>query len=187
VTLTHLVKLLEPRRDRLDRPFFVHAEPDRLTLRADPALGVDAWEFEAAVAEAEELEREGAPSLVLDALVRAVGYWRGELLSDLGAQEWLDFDRLRLGTVFVRSALRAGELLAAHHELAHAAAMAERAIAADRWSEAGYRLLVTVHLERGDRSAARRVLAHLDQVLEELGVEAGPETELLRVRCNSGD
>jgi LuxR family maltose regulon positive regulatory protein len=187
VTLTHLVKLLEPRRDRSDRPFFVHAEPDRLTLRADPALGVDAWEFEAAVAEAEELEREGAPSLALDALVRAVGYWRGELLSDLGAQEWLDFDRLRLGTVFVRSALRAGELLAAHHELAHAAAMAERAIAADRWSEAGYRLLVTVHLERGDRSAARRVLAHLDQVLDELGVEAGPETELLRNRCHAGD
>ena len=146
-------------------------------------MRVDAWEFEAAVSEAESLERSGAPSCALDTLVRAVGYWRGDLLADLGAQEWLEFDRIRLGTIFVRGALRAGELLAAHHELAPAAAMAERVIAADRWSEAGYRLLVSVHLERGDRSAARRVLAHLDQVLDELGVVAGPEIDRLRDRC----
>jgi DNA-binding SARP family transcriptional activator len=187
VTLTHLLKLLEPQRDKDARPFFVHAEPDRLALRVDPALQVDAWEFEAAAEEAEALERSGAPSLALDALVRAVGYWRGELLSDLGSQEWLDFDRLRLGTQFVRCALRAGELLAAHHEHAAAAVMAERVIAADRWNEAGYRLLAAAHLERGDRSGARRVLAHLDQVLDELGVSAGPDTEQLRLRCQQAD
>ena len=186
VTLTHLLKLLEPRRDRSVPPFFVVAEPDRLTLRADPTLLVDAWEFEAAAREAESLERAGVPSLALEALIRAVGYWRGELLADLPGQEWLDFDRLRLATVFVRCALRAGELLAAHHEHAEAAAMAERVIAADRWNELGYRLLVSVHLERGDPSAARRVLTHLDRVLGDLGVPAGPETEQLRRRCQAG-
>jgi DNA-binding SARP family transcriptional activator len=185
VTLTHLLKLLEPHRDRSAPPFYVVAEPDRLTLRADAALRVDAWEFEAAAVEAESLEQSGAPSLALEALVRAVEYWRGDLLADLGPQEWLDFDRMRLGTMFVRCALRAGELLAAHHELADAAAMAERVIAADRWNEAGYRLLVSVHLERGDRSGARRVLALLDQVLDELGVPAGPETEMLRERSRA--
>src|SRR5205823_2655609 len=144
-------------------------------------------EFEAAAAEAESLERSNAPSLALDALVRAVGYWRGELLGDLGSQEWLDFDRIRLGTLYARCALRAGELLAAHHELGAAEAMAERVIATDRWSEAGYRLLVSVHLERRDRSAARRVIAHLEQVLDELGVAPGPETEQLRARCQASD
>ena len=171
VTLTHLLKLLEPRRDRQVPPFYVVAEPDRLTLRADAALRVDAWEFEAAAVEAEALERSNAPSLALGALVRAVGYWQGELLADLAPQEWLDFDRMRLGTLFVRCALRAGELLAARRDLAEAEAMGERVVAADRWNEAGYRLLTSVHLERGDRSAARRVLDHLDLVLAELGVE----------------
>ena len=76
-----------------------------------------------------------------------------------------------------------GELLAAHHELGHAAVMAHRAIAADPWAESPYRLLASVHLERGDRSAARRVLEHLERVLGQLGVEPGPETESLRRRC----
>jgi DNA-binding SARP family transcriptional activator len=187
VTLTHLLKLLEPRRDRNASPFFIATESDRLALRSNLALRVDAWEFEAAAAEAESLERSNAPSLALDALVRAVGYWRGELLGDLGSQEWLDFDRIRLGTLFARCALRAGELLAAHHELGAAEAMAERVIATDRWSEAGYRLLVSIHLERRDRSAARRVIAHLEQVLDELGVAPGPETEQLRARCQASD
>jgi len=83
----------------------------------------------------------------------------------------------------VRGALRAGELYAAHHDAPAAAAMAERVIAADRWNEAGYRLLISLHLERGDHSAARRVLGHLDAVLDELGVAPGHETERLRLRC----
>jgi DNA-binding SARP family transcriptional activator len=183
VTLTHLLKLLEPHRDKDVAPFFVLAEPDQLSLRSGPELRVDAWEFEAAIAEAESLERSGAASLALDTYARAVGYWRGELLSDLGSQEWLDFDRIRLATLFVRGALRAGELYAARRDDAAAAAMAERVIAADRWNEAGYRLLISVHLGRGDHSAARRVLGHLDAVLLELGVAPGPETERLRTRC----
>ena len=68
-----------------------------------------------------------------------------------------------------------------------AAAMAERVIAADPWNEAGYRLLASALLDRGDRSGARRVVAHLDQVLAELGVAAGPGTEQLRIRCREGD
>ena len=145
-----------------------------------PTLLVDAWEFEAAAGEAESLERAGAPSLALEALIRAVGYWRGELLADLPGQEWLDFDRLRLATD-VR-AVRAPRRRAARRpsRARGGRGMAERVIAADRWDELGYRLLVSVHLERGDPSAARRVLGHLDRVLGELGVAAGAETEQLR-------
>ncbi len=186
VTLTHLLKLVEPQREKNTSSFFIYQQNDRLTLRDDPALRVDVWEFEAAAAEAEELERSGAPSLALEAHVRAVGFWRGELLADLDPADWLEFDRIRLGTLFVRSALRSGELLAAHHELGRAAVMAQRAIAADPWSEAPYRLLASVHLERGDRSAARRVLDHLGRVLAQLGVEPGPEAVSLRRRCLEG-
>ena len=183
VTLTHLLRLIEPRREKHASSFFIHQENERLTLHADPALRVDVWEFEAAAAEAEELERAGTPSLALEAHIRAVELWRGELLADVDAADWLDFDRVRLGTLFFRSALRAGELLAARHELGHAVLMAQRAIAADPWAEASYRLLASVQLERGDRSAARRVLEHLDRVLSQLGVEPGPGTVSLRRRC----
>ncbi len=187
VTLTHLLKLIEPRRERNTASFFIHQENERLTLRDDPALRIDAWEFEAAAAEAEQFERSGAPSLALEAHIRAVEFWRGDLLADVDAADWLEFDRVRLGTLFVRSALRAGGLLAAHHELGHAAVMAQRAIAADPWGEAPYRLLASIQLERGDRSAARRVLDHLEQVLGQLGVEPGAETVSLRRRCLESD
>ncbi len=183
VTLTHLLKLIEPGREKHASSFFIRQENERLTLRDDPALRVDAWEFEAAAAEAEALERAGTPSLALEAHIRAVELWRGELLADVESADWVDFDRVRLGTLFFRSALRAGELLAARHELGHAVVMAQRAIAADPWAEAAYRLLASVQLERGDRSAARRVLEHLDQVLSQLGVEPGPDTVSLRLRC----
>jgi DNA-binding SARP family transcriptional activator len=183
VTLSHLLRLLEPHRTRHAPSSFVRQDRDTLTLVGDDLLAVDAWEFEAAVAEAEELERASAPSLALEAYRRAVLAWRGELLADLGPVDWLGFDRLRLGTAFVRSALRAGELLAARAEHAEAIAMAERAIAADPWAEAAYRLLASTQLERGDPAAARRVLQHLDQVLADLGAEAGAATEALRRRC----
>ena len=184
VTLNHLLKLLEPGRDRNAPSFFVHQARDRLVLRSDPALEVDVWEFDAAVERAAQAERAGTPAAVIDALVPAVERWRGPLLADLEA-EWLDFERLRLTTAFVRSALRAGELLAADHELDRAEAMAERAIAVDPWNEAAYRLLVSVQIERGDRSGARRILEHLQALLAELGVAPEPATVALRERCGA--
>ena len=123
---------------------------------------------------------------MLDALRRAVGSWRGELLADVASHEWLHFERVRLGTLFARSAIRAGELLAARHDLAEAAVMAKRAIAADPWNEAAYRLLVSVHLEGDDRSGARRLLAHLGHLLDELGVSPEPATVALMDRCAAG-
>jgi DNA-binding SARP family transcriptional activator len=184
VTLNHLLKLLEPGRDRNAPSFFVHQERDRLALQSDPALEVDVWEFETAIERALHAERMGTPAAVIDALVPAVERWRGPLLADLDA-EWLDFERLRLTTAFVRSALRVGELLAADHELDRSAAMAERAIAVDPWNEAAYRLLASLQVERGDRSGARRILGHLQALLADLGVAPEPSTVALHERCRN--
>ncbi len=182
VTLNYLLKLLEPGRDRNAPSFFVHQERDRLVLRDDPALEVDVWEFETAVERAVHAERMGTPAAVIDALLPAVEGWPGPLLADLDA-DWLDFERLRLTNAFIRSAVRAGELLAADHELDRAEAMAERAIAVDPWNEAAYRLLASVQVERGDRSGARRILGHLRALLAELGVAPEPATVALQERC----
>ncbi len=119
-------------------------------------------------------------------MTNAVGLWRGELLADVHPAEWLDFERIRVGARFTRAAIRAGELLAANHQLGEAEVMAKRTIASDRWNEAAYRLLASIHLERGDRSAARRILDHLERVLEEIGARPEPGTEALIARCHGG-
>jgi LuxR family maltose regulon positive regulatory protein len=183
VTLNYLLKLLEPDRHAKAPSFFVRQDRDHLMLVHDPALTVDLWEFEAAIVRAADAERSAAPSGVLDALVPAVERWRGPLLADLGASEWLDFERLRLTTTYVRSALRAGELLAADHELDGAETMAGRVITVDPWNEAAYRLLASVQLERGARSGAREVLEHLRTRLLELGLTPDPATIDLLERC----
>jgi len=183
VTLNYLLNLLEPNRHKNAPSFFVRQDRDQLVLVHDPALDVDVWEFEAAVERAAQAERAGSPTGVIDALVAAVGRWRGPLCADLAPADWLDFERIRLTTTYVRSALRAGELLAADHALDGAEVMAERVIAVDPWNEAAYRLLASIELERGSRSGAREVLDHLRKRLVELGVEPEPATRDLLDRC----
>ena len=48
--------------------------------------------------------------------------------------------------------------------------MAERVIEVDPWNEPAYRLLASVQLEWGGRTAAHEVLEHLQKRLAELGV-----------------
>jgi LuxR family maltose regulon positive regulatory protein len=183
VTLNYLLNLLEPGRHAKAPSFFVRQDRDQLVLAQDPALDVDVWEFEAAVERAAQAERGGAPTAVLHALVPAIERWRGPLLADLSASEWLDFERLRLTAIYVRSALRAGELLAADDELGGAEVMAERVIAIDPWNEPAYRLFASVQLERGARTAAREALEHLHKRLLELGAAPEPATVDLLERC----
>ena len=179
VTLTHLLKLIEPRRDRNAPSYFVRQDRDRLCLPTDPALEVDVWEFEAAIERAARAEQMSAPVAVVDALGPAVERWRGDPFADLGSYEWLDFERLRLGTQYVRAALRLGDLCVADHDADRAELMARRAIAADPWCEAAYRLLASAHTERGDSSGARQVLSHLNDLLAELELTPEPATVAL--------
>ena len=68
---------------------------------------------------------------MLAALLPAIDRWRGLPYEDVAGHEWLDFERIRLGTLYIRASLRAGELLAADRELDHAEVMARRVVMAD--------------------------------------------------------
>ena len=183
VTLTYLLKVLEPDRSSKAPSFFVRHDRDHLALAHDPALTVDVWEFERAIECATHGERRSTPAAVLAALVPAVELWRGPLLADLGSSEWLDFERVRLNAIYARSAMRAGELLAAAGEPDGAAAMAERVITVDPWNEPAYRLLASTLQVRGERSSAREVLTHLCTRLDELSARPEPATLELLARC----
>jgi LuxR family transcriptional regulator, maltose regulon positive regulatory protein len=176
VTLNYLQRVLEPDRDERDAPFFLRAKGTMLELTEDPVLEVDMWAFERDLDEAERAIRQGAPSLALTAQLRAVKRYRGHLLSDLPPDEWSAQERDRLRRRYVATTLTAGNLLLARGDHDQPEDLATRALAAEPWSEKAYQLLTATLLARGDRAGARRALDQCFEMLDDLGVEASPQT-----------
>jgi DNA-binding SARP family transcriptional activator len=179
VTLSYLLRVLEPDRNEGESSYFVRQDRGRLRLVDDEALRVDAWECERLLEAGSAAEAQGAPSLALDAYQRAVGLVRGEYLADVRFQEWAvpEHDRLRLR--LAAAAVRAGELLTAAGRATEALDLAERALDMEPWSEPAYRAAAAAHLAAGDRAGARRVLERCRSMLDELGARPEPATEAL--------
>ena len=179
VTLTYLQNLLEPDRGELDPPYFLRSAGPVLHLVTDAALEIDVLQFERALDEAARLERQGAPSAALSAYLRAVELWSGDLLADVTGASWLEWERDRLRSRLVASAVRAGNLLLARGDATTARTLAQRALRADDCSEDAYQLLVAAHLADGDLVDAHRTLRRCLQMLRELGVPPQPRTRAL--------
>jgi LuxR family transcriptional regulator, maltose regulon positive regulatory protein len=182
VTLTYLQNLLEPDRGELDPPYFLRSAGSVLHLVTNGALEIDVMQFERALDEAARLERQGAPSAALSAYLRAAELWGGDLLADVTGASWLEWERDRLRSRFVSSAVRAGNLLLARGDTTTARTLAERALRADDCSEDAYQLLVAGHLADGDLVDAHRTLRRCLQMLRELGVPPQPRTRALAQR-----
>ncbi|WP_369255280.1 BTAD domain-containing putative transcriptional regulator [Geodermatophilus amargosae] len=179
VTLTYLQDVLEPDRGELDPPYFVRSAGPVLQLVTDGALEIDVLQFEHALDEAARLERQGAPSAALAAHLRAAELWGGDLLADVAGGSWLEWERDRLRSRFVASAVRAGDLLLARGDTTAARSLAERALRADDCSEDAHQLLVAVHLADGDLVDAHRALRRCQRMLSELGVPPQQRTRSL--------
>jgi LuxR family maltose regulon positive regulatory protein len=168
--------VLEPDRDEREAPFFLRTKGTMLELATEDALEVDARAFERDLTEAGQAERKGAPSMALEAYLRAVERYNGDLLSDLPHDEWAARERERLRRRYIAAALRAGNLLLARGDADRPEDLATRVLAAEPWSEGAYQLLVGTLLARGDRAAARRALDQCFEMLAELDAEASAET-----------
>jgi LuxR family maltose regulon positive regulatory protein len=178
VTLTYLLRVLEPDRGQRDASFFVRQHGGNLSLHTGSWLTVDLWEFDAHSERAREADRRGAPAEALDHALQAVELWRGEpteLLSEPSAVSVVEPRRLQ----FAQLAVRAGELLLARGNVDDAHTLAERALAVDPWLEAAHRLVVAIHRATGDHMAARRALARYRDAIHELGM--GPDEATLMV------
>jgi DNA-binding SARP family transcriptional activator len=184
VTLSYLVRSLEP--DRLDgeASFFVRQDQDTLCLEGEPQLSVDAWDFERHLDEAAIAERHGTPSLALAALLSGVALWRGPYLLDAGA-EWSELESERLRLRYLDASTRAGELLLATGDTTEPEGLAQEVLRLEPWSERAYRLLAATHLARGDRPAAQHTLARCAAMLIDLGVDPEPETSILERRAGA--
>jgi len=178
VTLTYLLRVLEPDRMQRDASFFVRQEGGNLSLHPGESLAVDVWEFDALCERARDADRCGSPSAALDHALGAVDLWRGEpaeLVSEPWAVPLVEQRRLRFAAV----ATRAGELILAHGDAERAHALADRALAIDPWLESAHRLVVAAHRTAGDDLAARRALGRYREAIHDLGL--GPDEATLMV------
>jgi len=178
VTLTYLLRVVEPGRGSRDASFFVRQSASNVTLHPGPWLTVDIWDFDRHGDQAVEADRQGSPATALDHALRAAELWRADPI-ELASEPWavapLEERRLR----FAALSTRAGELLLARDEPDRARSLAQRALDVDPWSEAAHRLIVASHLARDDELAARLALRRYGEATAELGVTPNETTRMV--------
>jgi LuxR family transcriptional regulator, maltose regulon positive regulatory protein len=179
VTLTYLLRLLEPDRAPGEPAYTVRIDGQDVRLVSGGALRIDVDVFEEHLVAASNAEAEGTPSVALDHLIAAMSLYRGDLHADTPEAEWLAFDRDHYRRQFVGAATRAGQLLVGLGDVDRAEAVARCAISADPWAEDAHAVLVAAALARPDRVAARRALERCEAALAELGVTPSDEVRRL--------
>ena len=185
VTVSLLLKVLEPWRAAGDPAFLVRLDGQAVQLASGEHLRVDVDAFDEEVALATRAEAEGVPSVALQHHLAAMDLYRGDLHADMADAGWLALDREHYRTRFVATAVRAGQLLTSRGDVDQADTVAHRALAVDPWSEDAYAVLVTAALTRHDRSAARRLLTRCFAALADLGVDPTPTTLRLHHRVTA--
>jgi DNA-binding SARP family transcriptional activator len=185
VTMTYLLRVLEPWRSAREPAFHIRFDGQTVRLGNNDWLRIDVDEFDKHVDRAAQAEADGTPSLALEENLAAVALYRGEAYEGVADADWLALEREHFRRRFVAAATRAGELLVARGDVDSAERVARHAIEVDPWAEDAYAVLVSVALARGDRPAARRTLDRVMAVLDELEVEPSEETRRLRRRVRS--
>lgn len=169
VTLTHLLRALEPDRRGGDASFLVQPHGDTLLVHRGEWFDADVWRFDDLAQAAVDADRRGEPSAALGPMVEAVALWRGEP-TDLAGADWALADVEARRARLAELATRAGELLLAHGDADRAREMAEVALGVDAWSDRSHHLVVRAHATVGRRRAARASIAAYGSVLHELGL-----------------
>jgi LuxR family transcriptional regulator, maltose regulon positive regulatory protein len=185
VTLTYLLRILEPGRSHRAPSYLVRQHGNNLVLHTDGCLSIDLWEFDELWRRATAADRRGATAELIHYATKAVDLWRGEpdeVLSEPWALARVEQCRLRLTDL----ATRAAEVLLAQNRIAQARDLAERAIQANPWSDDGHRLLIATHRTADDRLAARRAANHYRSSLKELGIDADEANVLVQRMLTRG-
>jgi DNA-binding SARP family transcriptional activator len=175
VTLTYLLRVLEPDRTARDASYFIRQHANNISLHPEEWLDIDVWQFDHHCTEARAADRNGAPLRALHHALRAVEVWRGQPV-ELSSEPWAVASVEQRGVRFAAMATRAGELLLARGDLDRAEDLADRALAVDPWLEAAHRLVVAAHRARGDNLAARRALQRYQDAVRDLGLDTSEAT-----------
>lgn len=187
VTLSHLLRVVEPDRGEAEPSYFIRSEGPHLILGRSSALWIDLDSVTEDLAAADRAERDGLPSEALARYEAVVGHWRGDVAADLTDAPWLDpvRDSFRLG--HMRALRRAAQLRLAAGEPEVAEAHGSRLLELDPYDEDGHAAVLGAALARSDRGGARARVTSALAALAEVGAEPGPDLLRLVVRAESGE
>ncbi|MBN6041278.1 BTAD domain-containing putative transcriptional regulator [Amycolatopsis sp. 195334CR] len=170
-----LRKALEPDRPpRTPSRLLVTASPG-YALRAEPDA-VDAWRFEAAVAESARLLTGGQAERARLLLDDALALWRGPAYAEFAEQDWARAEADRLTELRLLAVERRAEAATASGQAAESVPDLRAHVAAHPLREDGWRLLALALYRSGRQGDALATLRRAREVLRtELGVDPGAE------------
>lgn len=188
VTLSRLIKALEPERPEGAPAYYVLQQGDTYGFNIESDHQLDSADFAAAVARGQRAEQTNQRTVAIAAYREAITLYGGIFLPDSLYEDWSVVERERLGLLFNKAALRLGTLLL-EEGLAHEAiGLAWRVVEYDQAQEEAYQLLMRAHMSLGERSTALRLYARCVAALHsELGVEPLPETVALYESLRGGE
>jgi DNA-binding SARP family transcriptional activator/predicted ATPase len=139
----------------------------------DSSCRIDVVEFEAAVVQAANAEKQGDLTTAREALEEAARLYQDDLLPDL-YDDWLQPKRTQLRQQFAEVLSRLAALLEMAGDYPAAIRYATRLVALDSLREAYYYTLMRLHARNQDRSSTLRVYHQCMRNLQrELGVSPG--------------
>ncbi|MEV0263153.1 BTAD domain-containing putative transcriptional regulator [Streptomyces sp. NPDC050617] len=170
-----LRRALEPDRPPRAPARLLVTEGPGYALRPEPDA-VDAWRFEAAVAEAARLP----PAAARDRLEAALALWRGPAYADFAAEDWARGERSRLTELRLRAVERRAAALLALGLAAEAVPDLDAHLAEQPWREDAWGLLALALYRAGRQGDALAALRRARAALAaELGLDPGPELRRL--------
>ncbi|MEV5018627.1 BTAD domain-containing putative transcriptional regulator [Streptomyces sp. NPDC053780] len=178
-----LRRALEPDRPPRAPARLLVTESPGYTLRAAPG-SVDAWRFEAAVAEAEHGPAAQAP----ERLRAALEEWRGPAYAEFSGAEWARGERSRLTELRLRAVERRAELLVDLGRAAEAVPDLDAHLTGHPWREEAWRLLALALYRTGRQGDALAVLRRArGRLAGQLGLDPGPRLRRLEARILAQD
>ncbi|MFH8986434.1 AfsR/SARP family transcriptional regulator [Streptomyces varsoviensis] len=170
-----LRRALEPDRPPRAPARLLVTEGPGYALRPEPDA-VDAWRFEAAVAEAERLPTAAARARLEEAL----DLWRGPAYADFAAEDWARGERSRLTELRLRAVERRARAVLDLGLAAEAVPDLDAHLAEQPWREDAWGLLALALYRSGRQGDALAALRRARTALAaELGLDPGPELRRL--------
>jgi DNA-binding SARP family transcriptional activator len=155
----------------------IRREGDVYVFGADGHVVCDVHRFTSAVAEARARLVNGYDTDAEEALRTSVQLYRGDLLSDEGAADWVVAERTKLQAAVVDMARHLASLLMERGDPAAAIDVCRSGLEADRYSDPLWRLLLSALQADNDLAGHALASSQYDVILAELGVSRTLVTE----------
>ena len=178
VALNALRKTLEPDRAKGEPSFHLRADEQRIILNESEYLAVDVWKLRHAIAEGRAHETAGRTRSAAASYETVLERWPRELLSALRDVDTFQVDIEALDSELAEAVVRYGELALSIAEPTVARRAALRVLAAQRFEERAYRILIRAALQDGDRVEARRQAESCLVWFDKLGIAPSADTKM---------